>query len=1337
MKYLIPHFIQEQFEAKVFHGRMDAFTVFVDLSGFTPLTDKLMQEGPTGAEQLSIILNDIFGPLVGLVYQRGGFIPYFAGDAFTAIFPISDEIKAKDILEAAIQMHQLFANRDTLLGEFKIGIKSGISFGKVEWGIVGRYNKSFYFRGTAMYASAESQVRAEDGDIVVDQYFIDQYPSQSFQWEIIDQKYFKLLTIPWVPFFQAERQNFPPVTQSAAQHFLPDAVIDYNQEGEFRSVLTIFISFDGVDDHEQLNQFATIVLDEINNFSGYFKEIDFGDKGGLMVGLFGAPVTYENSVERAIEFILALRENLAEQTNRLRYKIGATIGTAYTGVIGGENRCQYAAVGNRVNLAARIMSQARWGEVLVDFEIQKNQHFRFLNKGEIRYKGIRGAVPTFKLLGRNYDTQSTYYGKMVGRSSELEQLLNLAQPLFKGKNAGIVNVFGEAGVGKSRLAHELRKLLVRENLVQWHIAQTDQILKKPFNPFIYFLRNYFEVSPDGSISMNLESFHARFKELVSELEKIDTKEAHNALKELNRTKSVLAALIGINLEGSIWNLLDAKGRYQNTLAAIINLVLAESLVQPIIFELEDAHWLDENSSELMHELIRQLKRFPVLFLITSRFKDDGSKPLILRKEVLQNSSLSITEIDLNALNGEAVRNFAETILNGKISEGFFNLLIRTTNSNPFYLEQVLEYFVERNLVHKEGMVWSIQEESFKISSSINAILTARIDRLSTLVKETVKSAAVIGREFELPILTEVMKAQHVFSQSNGSATSLLKEQVKSAERVQIWHAMNELRYIFRHALLREAVYSMQLKTRLQQLHRLIAEAIEKIFSEKLEERYVDLAFHYEQAEVFDKTCEYLRKAADYFKSNYQNQQALDYYEKLLEKLNYQDDIIHQLQTHLKKGKVLQLIGHWESCQMEYERALVLAKESRDALLLGRANNELGHLLVLKGDYSEAKPYLNSAVQMFESIEDQLGLARVNGNLGDFYFRQGQYEQAKSFLEKSIQIGYAINEVAVSAKVVSTLGLTYMNQGKYEEGISCQLVQLEVSERNNDKQGMAKLYTDLGIIYFEKGDYDHALESYQKGLKLAEELGNKQQKAIAIGCIGNVYVRKGNYPSAMEHFELDLALVEELGDKQGTAIALGLIGELLSIKGDFGRAIEYLQKNLMLSEELGYQKGIAIAVNTLADIFFYTEQYDRSLHYYDRAIDVTRRIDNKLVLGNSLVEKGLVLIELGRMEELRVVCTEALALANQLGNPDLLFSARLLYAYANAKMGEEERSNQLLNELLTGDINKEQKADVFHQLSMLHPHRDTYRQEALKLYQALFSETPKHSYKVRISKLSVD
>ncbi len=1318
---------------------MNAFTVFVDLSGFTPLTDTLMQAGPGGAEQLSIILNEIFEPLVRLVYSQGGFIPYFAGDAFTAVFPEEEHRSASDILEATIQMHQLFANRESRFGEFTIGIKSGISHGEVEWGIVGHKQKSFYFRGAAMDGSAESQKRAEDEDIIVDEVFLSRYPNhQQLSWAHIGDGYHKLLDIPDVPKWELTAPSLPKLAKATALHFLPRAVVDYNQDGEFRSVLSIFLSFEGVETHDQLNDFASIVLEEISNFSGYFKEIDFGDKGGVMVALFGAPVTYENSVERAMEFILSLTENLDELVKTgLRYRVGATVGTAYTGVIGGHERCQYAAVGNRVNLAARIMSKANWGEVLVDLDIQKDPRFRFLNKGAIHYKGITGSVPTYRLIGRNYESRSNYLGKIVGRSKELSKLIDIAQPIFKGENAGIAYIFGEAGVGKSRLAYEIRKILVNEHLAEWHICQTDQILKKPFNPFTYFLRNYFEVSPDISSEMNRDNFIARFDKIVDELEQVDTKDAKTVLRELRRTKSVLGALIGIHFKDSIWGQLDAKGRYQNTLSAIINLILAISTVRPVVIELEDAHWIDDNSRELLHELVRQIGRYPILLLITSRFKDDGSKPVLLNNLQLKASNLTVFEIDLNTLHPHAVRNFAETALQGKISEGFFNLLLRTSNSNPFYLEQVLEYFMERNLAKKEDGVWNIKEESFEISNSINSILTARIDRLSTLVKETVKSAAVIGREFELPILTEVMKAQPIFTSKNGQTGSILKEQVKAAERVQIWHAMNELRYIFRHSLLHEAVYSMQLRTRLQYLHRLIAEAIERIFAKKLEERYVDLAFHYEQADVFHKTCEYLHKAADYFKSNYQNQQALDYYEKLLEKLNVQENKTHQLETHLNKGKVLELIGDWESCQDEYEKALQLAKESRDALLLGRANNELGHLLVLKGNYPEATAYLEKAVKMFESIEDQHGLARINGNIGDLYFRQGQYEQAKSYFERSIEIGYEIDESEVSAQVVANLGLTYMNQGRYEEGISCQLVQLEISERNNDKQGMATLFTNLGIVYFEKGAYDDALESFRKGLKLSEELGNKLLTSIAIGCIGSVYERKGDYETAMKHFQRDLELCEELGDKQGTAIALGLIGELLSIEGKFHKAIEFLQKNLMLCEELGYQKGIAKAVNTLADVFYYTEQYERSLHYYNRAIEVTRRINNKLVLGSSLAEKGSVLLKTNKLNEAVEVCKEALQLAKQLGNPDLLFEARMLKTRVTAQKEGQEASRELLMQLLEMNLNQAQRAAVYYELFLLYPGHTEYQTLAREIYDALYTATPRHSYKVRLRELADD
>jgi predicted ATPase len=203
------------------------------------------------------------------------------------------------------------------------------------------------------------------------------------------------------------------------------------------------------------------------------------------------------------------------------------------------------------------------------------------------------------------------------------------------------------------------------------------------------------------------------------------------------------------------------------------------------------------------------------------------------------------------------------------------LLQRMTQGNPFYLEQMADYFREADLLKNTGGLLQLKNQDIQISDSVKQIMMARIDRLSGLVKETVKAAAVIGREFELPVLSAVMARQEEFVSKNGDLDLVLREQIQTAEKWQIWHAMNELRYIFRHSLLREAAYDMQLRTRLRELHQLIAEAIEQLYPNS-EERFVDLAFHYEQAEDEKKTNKFLEKAARYAQRNFLNRQALKY-----------------------------------------------------------------------------------------------------------------------------------------------------------------------------------------------------------------------------------------------------------------------------------------------------------------------------------------------------------------------------------------------------------------------------------------------------------------------------
>lgn len=1326
-------------------GRLDACTMFIDLSGFTRLTEKLMQKGPEGAEELSYALNHIFQPTVALVYAQGGFIPYFAGDSFTAIFPGSTATEMANIALSVLQTGQSTLRRfmgdleeeDSVLAENNIGIKIGLSEGEVEWGIVGDRRKAYYFRGDPIEGCAQAQTHANSLEMVCDERFAKLAKKNNAEVQAIDGGFYKLKPQAWnLPELPQKMQELPPPDPELMSHFLPSEVFTNPGIGEFRTVVSVFLSFTGVANHLALDHLAMSVLDQSLNFGGYFKEIDFGDKGGLMFILFGAPVSFENNTERALEFVSAVQDDLKhlEDVTGARYRIGMAAGMAFTGVIGSAERCQYAAVGARVNLGARLMAKASWSQVLADDNVQRNRNFKFQFRGEDHYKGFEQSLPAYVLTGRNLSGRASFSGEYVGRESELQNLLQFTAPLREGRFSGMAFVFGEAGIGKSRISFELRRNLRDTMAVSWFTCQSDQILRKPFNPFIYFLKNYFEQSPENSAERNRELFDNNFLELMYDLTEAKHPEADAVRREIARTQSVLSAQLGINTPGSLWEQLDARGRYQNTMSAMANLFVAEAILQPVVIELEDAHWYDDMSREFLNQFIRRSVSYPLLFLSTSRYEDDGSKVYIIKPKTLEDLNIKHSEVDLNFLSPENLKEFAEIRLGGKLHPDLFELLQRMTQGNPFYVEQMADYFREANLLKTSGGLLQLKNQDIQISDSVKQIMMARIDRLSGLVKETVKAAAVIGREFELPVLSAVMASQEDFISKNGDLDLVLREQVQTAEKWQIWHAMNELRYIFRHSLLREAAYDMQLRTRLRELHQLIAEAIENLYPNS-EERFVDLAFHYEQAEVDKKTSKYLEKAARYAQRNFQNRQALKFYDKLIANLGEGNKKYKKpIKLLLRRGAVHELIGQWEESEKDYRDGLDRAKALNDWYLIGRSNRRLGQLLMLRGNYADAKRHLDVAVTCFELASDQVGIAKTYGNLGTFFFRQGSYEAAKSWFAKAIEINRSIQRDAENATIVANLGLIFMNQGHYDEGVRWLEEQLDISEHHEDKQGLANLYTNLGIIYLEKGALDSALLCLEKGLALSEELGNKLLMTICIGCIGSVWEKKGDYTRAMQNFERDLDLCRELGDKQGTAIACGLIGDLLSVIGEFDRAVEYLEQNLALSRELNYKKGIAKALNTLGDTWFYKGDIERSKNYYTEAIEHARDMGNKLVLGYSLIEKGTVHVYAGEPAAARQLLDEGRDIALALGNADLTFGSNILRAQVILAENNRAEALRQLQQMMALARTEREEAAVHFELRRMAENPVPHHLKALSLYRSLFERTPQYLYKVRMEEL---
>lgn len=1308
--------------------------MFVDMSGFTRLTDTLMREGSQGAEQLSQIINEIFSPMVGEVYGQGGLIPYFAGDAFTGLFSEeSCHCTAEDVLGLA---HRLFASLRLVSNnypQFSLGLKVGLSYGPVEWGIVGDAYKSFYFRGDSINGSAQCQALSKQSQIVADQEFVRQLPAATPADPLPHRGYFLLPAIPEIAPAPEKYETHPTTTLPLARlsRFLPAAVLEFSQGGEFRPVVSVFIAFEGLETYPALNEFATAVLDQVRNYAGYFKEIDFGDKGGVMVVIFGAPVSFENNIERALQFVNSLQEMAtAGQLPPFRFKAGLAEGIAYAGIIGGRERSQYAVAGNSVNLAARLMMQAAWNEVLVNESVQKTKSFHFTHRGNLFYKGLEAPMPTFSLGTRQHEQQQqAFKGNMFGRESELRQLEELTSTAFSNNKAGAAYVFGEAGIGKTRLTNELRRQLPG---LRWLTCQSDQILRKPFNPFSYLLRNFFEQWPENSAAKNQENFDQACNLLMNRLPAGDVTDA--VKREFLRTRSLLAELAGLSVKDPLWDNLDARVRRDNTFIALSSFFQAAAMQGPLVVELEDGQWFDDSSIEFLNGFLAKVKHQPVFFLITSRYDDEGQKLRVFDQHLLSNLGIDTGEIDLSSLDRPSMLALSRQILGAELNPDLADLLLRTTNGNPFYAEQMLEYLVETEQLVQTQTGWSAKGKNVRVSNNVQAVLTARIDGLSRLVRDTIKAAAVIGREFELPVLTEVMRQNEAFSDSATKAQTALRDQVKAAEKAQVWQSLNELRYIFRHALLREAVYDMQLKARLQQLHGQIAKAMENLYQGHLEGRYLDLAFHYEKAGIEPKTVFYLDKAADYLKNNYQNSQALSYYDKLLTILEKHGDAPQIARTLLKKADLLQLTGDWASCEAANRRALEIATQVEDAKLLGRAHNNLGYLLILRGRHEEASRHLDTAAALFNSIKDIRGNSKVYGNLGILSFREGKYEDAKLYFIKSDQLAQQYEHTSSKAQIVANLGLTYMNLGKYDEGIRWQQHQLDKCRELNDQPGMATLYTNMGIVYLEKGDYDDALRCFEEGLALSEALGIKQLTSIALGSIGTVWLRKGRLATARELFEKDLALTSELGDKQGLAIALGLFGNLYCTTGQFDMALDVAQQALAMSRELAYAKGEAKALNTLGDVHFYTGNYPESLQHYDLSIQVTRGIHNALLLGYNLMEKSAVLLALQRAEETAEHLAEAWKIARELNHEDLLFEVRLLQGKLAAFNLDTKGAASLFRQLESDYRGKAERARVLFELFRLFKDKED-GEMALRLFQELYEQTPAHLYKICIAELS--
>ncbi len=1285
MRTLTPEFILENLAQGQDYGHFEAVVLFVDTAGFTPLTTALMRYGAEGAEIVAQIVAGLFTPLVEVVYHYGGFVAGFAGDAFKAIFPDMAEASYQRALTAAWQMHQLGLQQpvqQTRFGDFPFAVKITVADGSVAWRIWQGVESGLaqqaatIFGGAALEAALAADPFTQAGEVVMTPEVAAQLLMAGVTLEQVGS-YFRLcrwpaaaaLAVPVRP----DRQVDTSVA-ALATRFFPATLLERQTQGEFRQVVTVFINLQTLPSAGEGAIFAATLFRLLAQYGGYIcriGQIGDRDQGGTFLLFWGAPTGHEQDVTRALHFILALQRavrplgltegtgggsgQLLAEASPLR--AGITTQLAYAGFVGSPRREEYTCYGAYVNLAARQMVMADWGEIWLDEETARSAggEFECARHGAFQLKGFAKTSVVFRLLGwRELRTDSFYQGEMVGRQRALGQLQAALVPLASGKFAGVIFITGEAGIGKSRLVHELRQASYMARVAgdellhspsaprhpltapQWFLGQTDEILRQPLNPFRYWLWRYFNQLTNAGETTNKAAFTAKLRELMTHWvtnppvnQQSSTIERLTA--ELNRTYSFLGALIDLHWPDSLYTQLEPQLRFENTLTALKTLILAESLRRPVILHLEDTHWLDEASRTLLTRLTHHVEEYPFAIVMTTRpfAETGGGGDGEIERIAVEGPQ---TTIGLTTLTPTETMVLAEEILAGRVAPALVAFVQARAEGNPFFTEQLLRYLQEQTLLEVGTTGWQLRTDQAHaplLPRGAQALLVARLDRLPQPVKEVVQTAAVLGREFDTHVLAQMLADDRA-----------LAAKLAVADRAAIWSAMTQARYLFRHALLREAAYTMQLRAQVRLLHQRAGAAIEQVYHAELMPYVGELAYHYDQAEQHEVAAGWYAQAGEQAIKHYANDDAARYFRRSL------------------------------------ELTPTSAPATRYSLLLGSeaAHNWLGRRLLQEEELAKLEAVANL-------LGDDAKFSEVMLRKAAFHLSTGRYREAADYAEQAVALAVQAGDGLAEARARHRWGRAFWQAGAYQPARPHLESALALARAQQAQQLEAQSLYDLAMVDYYQKALTSALDHVQQASHLFVNLHDQQGKLYCLSLSAVILGEMGNYLEAAAQFEAAFELCRQIGLRYAEAHLLAQSGDNDLNLGALADAYHRHTQALTIYQEIDDKEGLATSLDTLGLLLAFRRRPAEAQTHYQQALTLHRAIHDQRGEGYVLTHLGYLLVEQQAWPQAAVVLETALALRRARAEAGLLLDTLAAYALVVAAREDATAALPYVDEIL--------------------------------------------------------
>jgi class 3 adenylate cyclase/tetratricopeptide (TPR) repeat protein len=912
--------------------------------------------------------------------------------------------------------------------------------------------------------------------------------------------------------------------------------------------------------------------------------------GDAILAFFGAPTAHEDDPQRAVmagleivASVTALREKLARERGLdLNVRVGINTGPVVVGEVGSELKQEYSAMGDAVNVAARMEQTAEPGTVQITEDTYRlvADLFEVEPLGGVELKGKRRPVDSYRVLGR-LDAPWTVRAArrldapLVGREREMSVIRAALDGTRDGRGR-VLLLCGDPGLGKSRLIEEANAI--------WSELEPDDDRRWDFWRCVPF---------------DTMQPYAQYRRLIRERAGVkETDPAETVRGKIAammeaialqgweaRSERVARALLGVELPDE--PPLEGEEFQREATEFVVGSTVAQGGRRLIVFE--DLHWCDHASLELVRATTELVAEAPIVVVISFR-PDRQAASWGLREWIEAELEPHATVLDLEPLSAEQSDELIDAFLPvpGMADEDRRRILGKT-EGNPLFLQEVARALIDGGVVQRAEDGWRLAGDTTDIAipDTIQSLITVGLDRLPESARRTVQTAAVIGRTFEEELLVAVVDRPGVRDD--------LRELV-GRDLIRVIHDGSQAEFTFRHALTQEAAYGTLLAKHRRAAHRRVAEVLEEVSGDRLEEVAPQLVLHFSEAGEEARTLTYAAMAGDAAARLHANAEAEGHYRTGLD-VARGTETASQIVRRMYEGRggALELLGRYDDAIANYEEMHGEATVRGDDAMELAANSMIALL------YSTATP----------KFDPPLG---------------------RRLSEENVVMARRIGDRAAEARALWNIVVANVyGGGDAARAVEAGEASLAIAREMGEREQVAFTLNDVCRAYMAKGDFATAAKRLADARLLWEELDNRPMLGENLTVGSSMHLFHGDFAAALADARQAAAISASIQNAWGESHALITVYRVETELGRLGAAIDTIQR----SEELGEEGGFAYAgIATRADLsrlMAYLGDADRALALADESLAIAlERVPPAASLAH--VARADALISLGRHEE---------------------------------------------------------------------------------------------------------